>query len=178
MSFPRVSTPQDFLDGGTITSDDPLHIGARRATRQPSPPRTPARRHERPLLSSHRTARLIGEGTTGALLAMSNSSTKGGNGAGRTTLINNGVSGFQLTERLGGPRGETETLKVFITAMGVNEVFNDLPFAARLRRTCAIVLSIPRKSFPHRTSTALPRWQTPPSQHAPVPKPRQHRGNA
>jgi len=68
VSFPRVSTPQDFFDGGTIMSDDPLHIGTRRATRQPSPPGASARQHERPLLSSHRTARLIGEGTIGALL--------------------------------------------------------------------------------------------------------------
>jgi len=60
-----------------------------------------------------------------------NSSTRGGNGAGRTVPTSNGVASFQLTERLGDPRGETDTSKVFITAMGVNEVFDDLPLAAR-----------------------------------------------
>ena len=106
----------------------------------------------------------------------SNSSTKGGNGAGRTIPSNNNVSRFQLTERLGDPREETETPKVCMTAMGVNEVLGDLPLAARHRRTCAITLSIPRRPFLHQTSTALPRGQTPPSQHTPVPKPQRHRG--
>jgi len=177
LSSPRVSIPQDFFDRGTIMSDDPLHIGARRATRQPSPPRASARQHERPLLSSHRTAQLTGKGTTGALLATNKQTDKGRERRRQNNLNRQRRLKFPAYWAPGRSTGETDTSKVFRTAMSVNEVFVDLPLAARLRRTCATTLGIPRKPFPRRTSAALSPWQTPPSQHAPVPKPRRHRGN-
>jgi hypothetical protein len=69
--------------------------------------------------------------------------------------------------------------KVCITMVGMRKMFDDLPLASQLRRSCAIILSIPHKPFaaPECRSASDDSGRPLFRNHVPVPKPRRLRGS-